>query len=406
MELLNLPDDILQEIIQACDRVSLFALLLTSLQINALCSPHLLHDVYLDRDWSRITSFLAYIINHTHSVVETGVAEGAVIRGPGTHVRMFAITYSAVVPTTLRELAGDLSKALGLMPNLRSWKTTRFRPLLAASPILANVLMSLPNLRHIQLVDIDKAAGKKLSTALIARSKGSQAPMHLESIKVELVRGAPLISLADCGIGELLLYNNSSLKRISLINCDLVEFLSHPRAVFPSVISLSLTTYRGTLDTLAQSFPHVQNINFANPMNQADENKTLAYSARAVSSAPRPVPFTHLLSVQGDQWETTPLIKYLGSSRAHLRRIVLTQRALAGRQKSRTVPQDSPQLKSLHLGSIYLWPDNEWRDLVNRMPRLSFLKFTVSQDVAEEGSQFVSTNESPHILANNASLFS
>lgn len=401
MELLNLPDDVLREILKACDRVSLVHLSLTSSKAYASCSPYSLHEVYLHRDLPQVTSFLALIINHTQLVVGTGSAKTTVINGPGAHVRVMDLDLGIfeffACYVQARELditwARDLSRALSLMPNLRSLKTSHSGRLLTHHPGLAKTLMSLQNLCHLLLTGIDKPAAEQLSMALTTRSKERQIQMHLESIVVELTKDAPLTPLVDHGVGDLLFYNKSSLKTISLINCDLVGFLSQPDVVFPSVTSLSLSTYRGTLDTIARSFPNVYDIRLANLMQQAAENKALAYSMHTVSNIPGPIPFAHLLSASVDECEMTLLDKCLGRPVPPLRRMGLTQYLPAGLR----LPRHYPDLRSLHLHSVALWPDNQWQHLIERLPCLSFLQVNVSIKKSEKESDFI-TRVSKYIL--------
>lgn len=190
MELLNLPNDVLREILQACDKSSLVNFSQSSSQAQASSLPHLLRDIYLVRGTNQITSFLSQIIPQQHATTDETIAGQRAAHG--MHVRTLEIAHPVGIdgrPDSDEQGSHDvswgdrLSIALIEMPNLRSITLVDTGRLFDTSPVLVKTLMSMPHLNHIHLADVHRlAAGQQMSEAFSAR----HGQMHLERIQLEL----------------------------------------------------------------------------------------------------------------------------------------------------------------------------------------------------------------------------
>src|ERR1700735_349241 len=173
MQLLDLPNDVLEDVLINCNISSRLALSRASSQSNILAVPYLLHDVQITRDPTHILSFLNYIIQHTQVRSEQGNMAEPV--GAGIHVKSLEITYLAFFVEGQRRApspawASRLTRALALMPNLRVITLAyQVDEISASSSGFAGVLMNRPHLRSINLSSVDTLAAEQLWEAMKTR---------------------------------------------------------------------------------------------------------------------------------------------------------------------------------------------------------------------------------------------
>lgn len=154
---------------------------------------------------------------------------------------------------------------------------------------------------------------------------------------------------------DILVNSVAWLNQFSLSNCDFMDLLfEHAHSapvVFPSVSSLPLVNSRGTLHSLAQSFPKLRSLYLRSQWVGPRDHRLLDLGQKCTNT-PQPMPSLSLSSITGNQREVLPLVRFLGHPhpKRHLRRIVLSM--------SQSGPMD-----------IGAYPGD--RDLRNRIEELS-----------------------------------
>lgn len=401
MQLLDLAGDVLADVLRNCTISSRLALSRTSSQANVLAIPYLLRDVQITGNPTHIFSFLRYIIDHTQLHSEN--SDTAQVVGAGIHVKTLDITYLAFFVEGQRNAppptwAGRLSRALALMPNLQTIVLAhQVDDIAANSADFAGTLMSRPHLRNVRLFSVDIFAAEQLWEALKAR----QNAMNLKKMTMDLKRQDDITSIAR-GVGNILFYSRRSLTELCLANVVLHGFLCGENQseehvsdgigpvpsplVFPRVVTLSLTSCNATSAALAHSFPNVRTLTlFTSHLTDASCPRTCP----AVRAA-HPALFPELSSLEGDESDVTRFLQSDGQYQSCRRIVIDSQWDYPGKHVGDMGPNFSvadavPRLESFHFHLWHVSPTELWwREFVESVPHLTFLKVSVRVRTAKE----------------------
>ena len=383
MQLLDMPCDVLEDILSHCSKPSRLALSLTSSKSNVLAAPYLLHNVHITCSPSHILSFVNYIIDHTQ--VHGGRGKNMDLSGAGVHIKILVIAYRAFFVDGERGApsptwASRLTQALALMPNLRAITLAyQVDEITASSSAFCGMLMSRPHLRSINLSSVDESAAEQLWEAMKTR----HGQMNLQKVAVELKRQMEVTPIVGRGVGNILFYSRNSLTEVCLANCALVDFLCTENRstslVFPKVTSLSLTSCTAKATALAHSFPNVQVFTIFN------SHLTDVTCPQTCSAAQRGYPtlFPQISSLEGDEPDVTRFLQSDGPYQSCRRVVIDSQWDYPGKYVGDAAPNFSvldvvPSLRSFH---FYLWDvsptESWWQELVQSAPQLVFLKASV-----------------------------
>lgn len=151
--------------------------------------------------------------------------------------------------------------------------------------------------------------------------------------------------------------------------------LEHPHSapvVFPSVASLSLDNCRGTLYSLAQSFPNLLSIYLRSHRVRPYDHRLLDSTQKRTNS-PQPMPFPFLSSIAGNQREILPLVRFFGhpDPKRHLSRIVLSMSQSGPGELTPATEISDKELRSFHIRGHL--PIAWWENFVRSVPHLTFL---------------------------------
>ena len=390
MLFLQQSDDVLLIIFRFCSRSSLLSLFTSSSELHSLVAPCILRDVHLTRDHAQISSFLRYITTHRRLPLA------------GNYVKLLNIAYTAIAPMSATMEDGEeqesnsqnlswatlLPSALSLMPNLRAFTLGyQVDKIFASYPDIADRILKLKYLSSIQLSDIDTTAADFLCSR--EANNGS-----LRNLKVVLKRHMKLVPVSsENGVGKILIQNRNSLSKLFIANADFsaTHFLESPNAVFPSVTTLSLTSYTASPLELSHAFPNVRVL-------------TLTGSSTSPSSPTYTTP-PNLLQDQSEEQTLFPNVSSLYSDEPDLRTLLPSLppspplslslslsklRHLSLNSISLSKHSSSWFLKGANLAALKsfkfcIWnaapSESWWRDLVHCVPNLEFLNATIRVDI-------------------------
>ena len=388
MLFLQQSDDVLLIIFRFCSRSSLLSLFRSSSELHSLVAPCILRDVHLTRDHAQISSFLRYITTHRRLPLA------------GNYVKLLNIAYTAIAPMSATMEDGEeqesnsqnlswatlLPSALSFMPNLRAFTLGyQVDKIFASYPDIADRILKLKYLSSIQLSDIDTTAADFLCSR--EANNGS-----LRNLKVVLKRHMKLVPVSsENGVGKILIQNRNSLSKLFIANADFsaTHFLESPNAVFPSVTTLSLTSYTASPLELSHAFPNVRVL-------------TLTGSSTSPSSPTYTTP-PNLLQDQSEEQTLFPNVSSLYSDEPDLRTLLPSLppspplslslsklRHLSLNSISLSKHSSSWFLKGANLATLKsfkfcIWnaapSESWWRDLVHCVPNLEFLNATIRVDI-------------------------
>ena len=381
MLFLHQSEDVLSIIFNLCSKSSLLSLFTTSSHLHSLLAPFILRDIHLTRDQHQITSFLHYIITHRR------------LPFIGSHVKSLNIAYTAIVPVsaTLEEgeeqesnsqnptWASLLSPALSLMPNLRALILGyQVDKIFASYPDIPDRILRLKYLSCIQLSDIDTAAADMLD------------PRSLRNIKIVLKRHMKLVPVSsENGVGKILIQNRNTLSKLSIANPDFsaANFLDSPRAIFPNVTTLSLTSYTASPLELSRSFPNVRVLTLTG-------SSTFLSPPTTPNSPPGEnqdeILFPHVSSLHSDEPDLRALLSppFIPTptpslSLSNLRHLSLNSISLTKYSSSWFLK--GADLSGLQSFKFCIWnaapSESWWREFVHCVPNLEFLDATIRVDV-------------------------
>ncbi|KAF8891463.1 hypothetical protein CPB84DRAFT_1848951 [Gymnopilus junonius] len=350
--------------------------------------PYLLLTVSLNQSPEQLIDFLHFIINNSHRNID-----GEII-GPGHYVLAFEILTFAC--TTAVEIQDDdgyyhfapaepepypidawaplLTKALALMPNLRSVVVEAdIDDICLHSPDFAATLLACPRLTDMNLLGIGTPASNSFGQAIYSK----QGVMRLRKVQHHIGDGIKKFELLKTeGFGSVLFSSKEHLEDLSLESACMHSLLVDERTspagsvvirtpvVFPRLVSITLDDCDVYLDELANSFPGLRTVIFKFKPFLINDEKSLYHKPS----------FPNLTSIQGHYQYISKFLQH--ASCVNLLRLVID--LLWDPTTGEDVPefvvtQAVPCLKSLHITHRENSGVSWWKEFSQSLPALNYL---------------------------------
>ncbi|PPR05317.1 hypothetical protein CVT26_011576 [Gymnopilus dilepis] len=292
-------DDIFYEILRACSLSTLLNLCAVSTHFYAAALPHLVRDICFRQGPFRLLGFLRFIIDKTRIVdaVEVDDSDPTFrFSGPGKYVMTLEIWYSAFrtsedvmrggrlvhvwpqhEPYPVDVWAPVLTKALSLMPNLRSVTVYGYvEKICGQSRDFASTLLGRPLLTSVVLREIGPLASSLLGEAAAL----NESTLNLKRITLRDIYNLrdidePPVLEENSGLGRLIYYSREHLTELALDECDFGE-LCRVRAagqpIFPKVTTATLNRCKFDPGIFA-SFPSLHFLRLERVLNGNAEDE-------------------------------------------------------------------------------------------------------------------------------------
>ncbi|PPQ85113.1 hypothetical protein CVT26_004417 [Gymnopilus dilepis] len=294
----DLNDDVLDEILRASSILTISNLCLVSTKLYATALPHLLRNVKISHSPEMLLCFLHLIIDNSTTARKDATSDQLLPRlrilDPGRYVFSFQVQGDAcentrivvsstgdpriipLDPNPIALIAPFLTKAVALMPNLRSMAfRSNFEDLCCRSTQFAATLLSLPLLIDVKLDDIGPIASQSLGEAACLRTDGLKLK-KVAFLSVDADEKYRVALNKSGGLGSLLFSCREYLEVLECEACNFREFFvgcqSMPRGVtgqmnseavfFPKVHSLTLFDCFINIEDIASYFPSLQTLDF------------------------------------------------------------------------------------------------------------------------------------------------
>ncbi|KAF8891454.1 hypothetical protein CPB84DRAFT_1784159 [Gymnopilus junonius] len=381
MTILN--DDVFEHILRECSVSGLVNISLVSSHFHVSAMPHLLRTVSLDRNPEQIIGFLDFIINSSHKNIDNEIL------GLGRYVLTFEDHYHLAAaepePYPISTWAPSLTKALALMPNLRSFVIeAEIDDICLHSPDFVATLLARPRLTDIDLWGIGPTATTSFGQAM----RLEEDTIRLRKVKYYIGDDIKQLALLKGeGFGSVLFASKEYLEELYFEAADMHNLLideqrsrdslnvARTPVIFPKVVSISLSNCDVHLDALTQSFPSLRNLTF--------DFEPFLIGEKGVKN--RIVSFSKLMSIKGSY-------KYISSFLQHttcdnLLRLVIDSLwdSITGEDvPAFLVTRAMPGLKSLHIvhseNSVVSW----WKILGQSLPSLNYLAISFETEATCE----------------------
>jgi hypothetical protein len=384
MLLLDLNDDALTGLLEACTKHSLLALSGTSSRFYLLVLPLLLRNIQLRGDQVQMSSLFNFLMSGTR-----------LLSAPGTHVKLLKLVSSPVMSVNFyRSWTRTLTDAIELMPNLHSIDLRTTNGALAENiHLIIPKLMTHPQIRSIALSGVGSLASHMLGEA-------TRTSDTLHSLTI--YTGEDLSSLvASEGVGKVLAEARGSLRQVELRGYDFQTFTLPTRSQtghgtstienstyveFPLVTTLSLAACNISL-SLTLSFPGVRYLT----VNGLEFLPWPDFADASVRNRSPRILFPELHSLTG-LMDDVDMILSLRTPDTLCRldvqiRMRFLRRRLGEYITERLLPVlfEAPNLRSLHIFlNVGYHDDGQWWLTLGKLPpHLTFLNITIHTEDAE-----------------------
>ena len=400
-----LNDDVLYEICRACPASTLVKLSLVSTTFYTMAMPNLLRNVGFYRDLVMLLRFIHFILHNSTAVSEipgqqVGGMQRFSIANPGNHVYKFEMDLgrendeadtSSNCP--IEEWAPLLTKAIMVMPNLRSVAILDFRQICYYSSQFVEALLSRPHLTSFEVDGFGGTASRHVGE--VVKSKRCEAP-RLKYIGFNdwftFDDWEVAAFFKDDGFGSLIYSCRKTLERLALDECNMRNLLVGPQVlpdgstkpiIYPLVDKIHLSGHlHVTVEEFALSFPSLHSLHLGNS-SFVQQN----------SGQDRKVPFRNLVSVDTDLEVLSSFLECI-EPLPSLRRLTLFSSrsgySNGGFSATRSVLTVLQNLRSIHVTVHRMADLDPWIALSKHLSSLRYLNLDYSFEPDENQQILVS----------------
>ncbi|KAH6908234.1 hypothetical protein BKA70DRAFT_1483738 [Coprinopsis sp. MPI-PUGE-AT-0042] len=263
----TLIDDVLDSILQHCERSTLAIVSRISYGIHALALPHLVRRVDLE-DARQASLFLAFLLRYppgttlfprgiAHHIFELRLDDFVLHSREDFH----DIDLEGDPDYPCSQLAPMLTCALTDMTNLCLLEIGgNTEGAMKYSPELAKSLLGLPSLKSLTLIDVGVLASGALGKAAGALNRASQ----LQSLQLfpMLVSRRHAAQRSPC-LDQLLSHLSPNVANLEISGFNVSKVISEvdgPAVVFPRSRRLQISRYGSSLHEISNAFPNISNL--------------------------------------------------------------------------------------------------------------------------------------------------